>query len=51
MVVHVTGHAVSLIPGLHLTISQVARGPIERFTTPTGAFRNPDAKTPGEGGQ
>jgi Flp pilus assembly protein TadG len=37
IVVHVRGEAVSLIPGLHLGISQLARGPVERFTVPTGA--------------
>jgi Flp pilus assembly protein TadG len=34
IVVHIHGSAVSLIPGLHLDINQVARGPIERFTSP-----------------
>ena len=34
--VRVRGHAVSLIPGLNLSIRQVAHGPVERFTTPTG---------------
>ena len=43
VVVHVRGKAVSLIPGLHLVIDQVARGPVERFTVPTGG--------PGVGGQ
>jgi hypothetical protein len=37
IVVRVRGEAVSLIPGLHLGISQIARGPVERFTVPTGA--------------
>jgi hypothetical protein len=32
VVVHVHGQAVSLVPGLHLNIDQVARGPVERFT-------------------
>ena len=35
VVVRVRGEAVSLIPGLHLRISQVAHGPVERFTVPT----------------
>jgi Flp pilus assembly protein TadG len=42
LVVHVHGSAVSLVPGLHLAIDQVARGPIERFTSPIGS--------PGTGG-
>jgi TadE-like protein len=37
VVVRVQGRAVSLIPGLHLSIDQVARGPVERFTTPSGS--------------
>ncbi|WP_329242900.1 pilus assembly protein [Actinoallomurus sp. NBC_01490] len=36
VVIHVRGQAVSLVPGLHLNIDQVARGPVERFTTETG---------------
>jgi hypothetical protein len=36
VVVRVRGRAVSLIPGLHLSIDQVARGPVERFTVPSG---------------
>lgn len=38
VVCRVRGKAVSLIPGLHLSVDQVARGPVERFTTetPTG---------------
>jgi Flp pilus assembly protein TadG len=36
VVVRVRGEAVALIPGLHLQISQVAHGPIERFTVPAG---------------
>jgi Flp pilus assembly protein TadG len=36
VVVRVRGQAVSLIPGLHLGINQVAHGPVERFTVPTG---------------
>lgn len=47
IVVHVKGHAVSLIPGLHLAINQVARGPIERFTTETRGFTNPGAQSGG----
>jgi Flp pilus assembly protein TadG len=43
IVVHVRGSAVSLIPGLHLGVDQVARGPVERWTTPSG--------DPGSGGQ
>lgn len=35
LAVRVHGESVSLIPGLHLTVDQVARGPVERFTTPT----------------
>jgi hypothetical protein len=50
VVVHVTGHAPSLVPGLNLTVSQVARGPIERFTIPTRGFTNPDANPPGQNG-
>lgn len=34
VVVRVSGRSVSLIPFLHLTVNQVARGPVERFTTP-----------------
>lgn len=34
VVVRVTGRSVSLVPFLHLTVDQVARGPVERFTTP-----------------
>lgn len=37
VVVRVQGQAVSLIPGLRLSIDQVARGPVERFTTPSGS--------------
>jgi Flp pilus assembly protein TadG len=37
IVVHVRGNAVSLVPGLHLGVDQVARGPVERFTTPSGS--------------
>jgi hypothetical protein len=36
IVVHVRGSAVSLVPGLHLRVDQVARGPVERFTVPSG---------------
>lgn len=36
LVVRVTGAAPTFVPGLHLTVSQVARGPVERFTTPGG---------------
>lgn len=36
IVVHVHGNAVSLVPGLHLGIDQIARGPVERFTSPNG---------------
>jgi Flp pilus assembly protein TadG len=36
IVVRVRGQAVSLVPGLRLSIDQVARGPVERFTTPDG---------------
>ncbi|WP_243719776.1 TadE family protein [Actinomadura sp. KC06] len=36
IVVRVRGTAVSLVPGLHLEVNQVARGPVERFTTPSG---------------
>jgi Flp pilus assembly protein TadG len=36
IVVRVQGGAVSLVPGLHLGVDQVARGPVERFTTPSG---------------
>jgi len=38
--VHVRGQAVSLIPWLHLSVDQVARGPVERFTTPVRGFAN-----------
>lgn len=34
VVVRVTGRSVSLVPFLHLTVDQVARGPVERFTAP-----------------
>lgn len=34
IVVRVNGRSVSLVPFLHLTVDQVARGPVERFTTP-----------------
>jgi TadE-like protein len=38
IVVRVRGQAVSLVPGLHPpVIDQVARGPVERFTTPTAS--------------
>lgn len=37
VIVHVTGKTVSLIPGLHLGVSQVARGPVERFTSSSGS--------------
>ncbi|WP_170180441.1 TadE/TadG family type IV pilus assembly protein [Actinomadura pelletieri] len=36
IVVRVRGTAISVIPGLHLRVDQVARGPIERFTVPSG---------------
>jgi hypothetical protein len=36
VVCRVRGKAVSLIPGLHLNVDQVARGPVERFTTAAG---------------
>ncbi|GAA2456014.1 hypothetical protein GCM10010191_89160 [Actinomadura vinacea] len=32
--VHVRGHAPSVLPGLHLQVSQAARGAREHFTTP-----------------
>lgn len=32
--VHITGHALSLLPGVTLTVSAAATGPVERFTTP-----------------
>jgi hypothetical protein len=35
IVVRVQGSAISLVPGLHLRIDQVARGPVERFTVPS----------------
>lgn len=38
VVVHVRGRAVSLIPGLHLSVDQVARGPVERFTVDPSGF-------------
>lgn len=37
VVCRVRGKAVSLIPGLHLDVEQVAHGPVERFTVATGA--------------
>ncbi len=43
IVVRVRGSAVSLIPGLHLDVDQVARGPVERWTTPSRQFANPEA--------
>lgn len=33
IVVRVKGSAVSLVPGLHLGVDQVARGPVERWTS------------------
>jgi Flp pilus assembly protein TadG len=32
--VRITGHAISLLPGVTLTVSANAAGPVERFTTP-----------------
>lgn len=32
--VHISGHALSLLPGLTLTVSAHAAGPVERFTNP-----------------
>lgn len=32
--VSITGHAISLFPGITLTVSAKAAGPVERFTTP-----------------
>lgn len=32
--VRITGHALSLLPGITLTVSANATGPVERFTTP-----------------
>lgn len=40
IVVRVSGKAVTLVPGLNLTVSQVARGTRERFTTPTLSLMN-----------
>lgn len=40
VVIHVRGQAVSLVPGLHLSIDQVARGPIERFTVDPSGLTN-----------
>jgi len=37
VVVRVSGRSVSLVPFLHFTVVQVARGPVERFTTPGNA--------------
>lgn len=37
VVVRVSGLSVSLVPFLHLTVNQVARGPVERFTAPGNA--------------
>jgi hypothetical protein len=31
----VTGHAISLLPGLTLTIDETSSGPVERFTRDT----------------
>jgi Flp pilus assembly protein TadG len=50
VVIRVTGQSVSLIPFVHTKVSQVARGPREKFTTPSGAFNPataPDAGTSG----
>jgi Flp pilus assembly protein TadG len=33
--VSVTGHAISLLPGLTLTIDETSSGPVERFTSET----------------
>jgi Flp pilus assembly protein TadG len=35
--IRVRGEAVSLLPGLHWHVDQIARGPVERWTTPTGS--------------
>jgi Flp pilus assembly protein TadG len=32
--IRVTGHVVSLLPGVSWAVSQVAQGPVEQFTTP-----------------
>jgi Flp pilus assembly protein TadG len=34
VVVTVTGHVPSLVPGLPIRVSQAAQAPVERFTTP-----------------
>ena len=53
IVVRVRGQAVSLIPGLSLSVDQVARGPVERFTTPAVGFASAENASamnpPGEG--
>ncbi|WP_131740479.1 pilus assembly protein [Actinomadura roseirufa] len=35
LAVRVTGHAPSLLPGVHIAVARTARGARERFTTPT----------------
>ena len=32
--VRVTAHAVSILPGIHLTVVEVSRGPVEQFRSP-----------------
>jgi Flp pilus assembly protein TadG len=34
IVITVTGSVPSLVPGVPITVTQVAQGPVERFTTP-----------------
>ena len=34
IVITVSGHVPSLVPGVPITVSQVAEAPVERFTTP-----------------
>jgi TadE-like protein len=39
--VRVSGEVITLIPGLDLTVSQVAEGPVERFEGPRGPGATP----------
>jgi len=36
----VTGRVITLVPGLDLTVTQSAEGPVERFEGPSGEFAN-----------
>lgn len=41
----VAGRVITLVPGLHLTVSETADGSVERFEAPSGEFTNSEGVT------